>query len=128
MHIGLEAEGRLKGVPTLNLTEEEFSSGEYKRVTDYYGNIYITDLENKLDLDKLDRERNPLKDPILSIERTSVDKIYQNINIIYFVNVPVMLLKDTDQIKAHSGQFVWMAPMESMIKSTPKDFQGDYDV
>lgn len=128
MHIGLEAEGRLKGVPTLNLTCEEFASGEYKRVTAPYGNIYITDLENKLDLDTLDKERDPFKDPILSIERSSVDRQYPNINIIFFVPVPVLLLKETDQVKMHSGQYVWMSPMESMIKSTPKDFQGDFVV
>ena len=128
MHIGLEAEGRLKGVPTLNLTCEEFASGEYKKVTHPYGNIYITDLNNVLDLEHLDSTRDPFKDPILSIERTKVDRPYENLNIIFFVPVPVFNLKGTDQIKMHNGQFVWMTPLESMIKSTPADFQGDFSV
>jgi len=128
MHIGLEAEGRLKGVPTLNLTADEFINKTYERVTAPYGNIYITDLENILDLDTIDKERNPLVDPILSIERTKVDRQYPNINIIIYADVPIMMLKDTDQIKVHSGQNVWMISKESMIKSTPEDFEGDFSV
>ena len=128
MHIGLEAEGRLKGVLTLNLTLEEFDSGVYLGVTQPYGNIYITDVDNVLDLDVLDANRDPFKDPILSIERTSVGRQYQNLNIIFLVQVPVMRLKSTDQIKMHEGQHVWMTPLDCMVKSTPVDFVGDFNV
>lgn len=128
MHIGLEAEGRLKGVSTLNLTWEEFATGEYKKVTHPVGNLYITDLDNKLDLDEIDKQRNPLTDPILSIERTKVERQYENINIIFFVDVPVFNLKETDQIKMNKGQYVWMCSMENMTKSNPSHFTGDFSV
>lgn len=128
MHIGLEVEGRLKGLPTLMLTPDEFRSGKYKSVKAYYTNIYITDSHNELDLDIIDAERDPFNDPILSIERSWVDKIYPNLNIIICVNAPVWSLKPTDQIRMHDGRDVWMVPVESMLRSVPADFEGDFNV
>lgn len=128
MHIGLEIEGRLKGVPTLMLTVEEYSSKMYERVTEPYGNMYITDLNNELDLEFINANRDPFKDPILSIERTKVDKQYKNINIIFYVDAPVWNLKTTDQIKMNDGRYVWMIPVESMVKTVPDDYKGDFYV
>ena len=128
MHIGLEVEGRLKGIPSLFVNRDEFLSGAYKRVTHPYHNLYITDHDNLLDLESINNTRNPLCDPIITIERTAVDRQYPNLNIIFVVQVPMYALKDTDQIKTSIGQNVWMATVESMIKTTEDAFVGDINV
>lgn len=126
MHIGLEAEGRFKGIPTLMVTPEEYMAGDHLTVTEPFFNIYITDTDNVLDLDELNRNRDPYKDPILSIERTSLDKVYPNLDIIFNVSVPVWCLKSTDQVRMNDHRHVWMIPVDCMIRTTPEDYKGDF--
>lgn len=129
MHIGLEAEGRFKGVPTLMMTPEEFQQGLHKNVTEPFFNIYITDTDNVLDLAAVNASRDPYKDPMLSIERTKIDALYENLDIIYQVpDVPVWFLKPTDQVRMNDHRDVWMIPVDCMIRTTPDDYKGDFDV
>lgn len=129
MHIGLEAEGRFKGLPTLMMTPEEFIAGQQYLVEQPFFNIYITDTDNVLDLDIINDNRDPYTDPILSIERTKIDKLYENLDIIYQVpEIPVWFLKSTDQIRMNDGRDVWMIPVDCMIRTTPDDYKGDFDV
>lgn len=130
MKLGLEAEGRLKGLPTLFLTAEEFCSARWEDLPPLprIHLLYISDHGNML------RPKHTAfelwRDYPITLEVTKVDR-----RDLYPPNVTFMLciesesvwrLAPTDQIKFSSDfQYVKSVAVENMSHTSPEDFRAD---
>jgi len=133
MKIGIEVEGRFKGLRTLFMGYGEFF--ELKSFEDIEGilrdkclqQVYISDLDNRIELRK-QILRDMSKVAIVTLERTFVDGLLpEHVRIVLSVPVrtDMRILRPGDQIKIDQHQHVWEVSKESMITSIPSDFLND---
>lgn len=132
MKVGIEVEGRLKGIRTLFCTAEEFLYGPDIRVAAREENcvqIYISDLNNILSLFS-SYLTLVAKTYIITVERTKVESVPPVwINIILTVDSPSFwYLNPNDQVKFTRDQFVFALTKELMNKSVPSDFELDFEL
>jgi hypothetical protein len=130
MKVGIEVEGRFKGLKTLFVDYSELYSDDVNAVADEYNcqQIYISDLTNYLDLSE---DLTYINDKfIITIERTVIsNKVNPRLNIMLHIeNESFWLLKPNDQIKFSREQFVFATPKDTMFVTLPTDFDQDINV
>jgi hypothetical protein len=126
MKIGIEVEGRYKGIKTLFCSALEYLMEplpDLMRVS----HIYISDHENALDITNENVFYEIPESHLITVERTEVGKKpCDRIHVI--LNVPsdsFWNLRETDQVKFDLNQTVYAVPLEVMYKTKPEDFAGD---
>lgn len=127
--LGIEVEGRLKGIKTAFCSAEEFLSGEYHSRGYGWVQLYISDHKNIIPLEPLHKTISYWSNLgfIVTIERTKVPSITNpSINIILYVkNDSFWNLKPSDQVKFERDLTVRMIPIENMTLTEPWEFEGD---
>jgi hypothetical protein len=132
MKVGIEVEGRFKGIKTLFCTAQEFlNNPDIVEIAknDKCSQIYISDLNNELSLKNL-YLTIIAKSFIITIERTSINSTPPYwVNIILTVDNPSFwYLNQNDQVKFTKDQYVFAVTKEVMNKSVPADFELDIEV
>lgn len=138
MKLGIECEGRLKGLKTLFISAEEFKHdlSVENYITQHYSQlqqVYIVDKKNilrEIDLIKLSLFTHCLT---VTIEVQSLSYELLQFNHLFNVILSVEMndafhLKSTDQFKVHYNNHVMVVPIEMMIKSSPEDFVNDQKI
>lgn len=143
MKLGIEAEGRFKGLKTLFMSAEEaikvfdprlpltlkMSQKAVKALAEVQA-VYISDHQNTLKPD------NPIFDQfrstqlIISLEVTKLDEVWPE-DICILLNVDSSSfwhLKETDQVKFNYDQTVYCSTLENMSHTYPEDFRGDIEL
>lgn len=151
MKVGIEVEGRLKGIPTLFMSAKEFRALDLNMVfkkavaqlntrdwalLQSVSHFYISDDENELfPEDLLSQKSAQAQQMVITLERTSVTDRWR-----YPANVGVMLrvgegtsaasffaLAASDQIKFSRGpqDEVYCVTKECMMRTNPSAFLGD---
>lgn len=141
MKIGLEVEGRYKGIMSLFVNADEIIPSFDKdsdirksldKLLDLHSikQIYISDHENILNLTSKSLLIREFGSYILTVERTIAPKVCDSrIKIILTIDsYSFWNLRDTDQIKFSKDNHVYCIPKEAMIKTHPDDFKGDCTV
>lgn len=135
MKIGLEVEGRYKGLRTLFLIAEEFNRIPSEDIIEIATEnkaqqIYISDHNNEV-LNQCTFHGSQWSTFKVTLEVTQV-MFYQDHSAVHLLLVipeeNVWRLKPTDQIKFSRDHTVYAVPVESMYKTTPEDFFGDVEV
>jgi hypothetical protein len=143
MKLGIEVEGRFKGLKTLFMSAEEaadifnpkapltlkMSQKAVKALGEVQA-VYISDHQNTL------RPDNPLFDQfrdtqlIISVEVTKLDQVWpDDICVLLSVDSSSFWhLKETDQVKFNYEQTVYCVPLENMSHTYPEDFRGDIEL
>ena len=132
MKIGIECEGRFKGVKTLFLDASEYRpfirEPRSYRIVETVGQVYISDLENELDLDDVGQMSASDKTKIITVERTALFQApHANVHVILRVlNSSFALLRSSDQIKFEPvTRLTYMVTKEQMVTSRPQEYEGD---
>jgi hypothetical protein len=122
--IGIEVEGRFKGIKTLFIQAEEFDDA--LRIPRECNHIYISDNENTLDLSAEEWDAWTER-WLITVDVTDVCETPRpGLNIMLRIDHPSFwYLKPTDQIKFEQDKNVWTIPVESMYRTFPEDFEGD---
>jgi hypothetical protein len=136
MKIGKEAEGMHKGLNTLFMDVSELCTWQENfKISGMEGTeiqqVYISDLENTLDLSKVPLELLGYVSNYIffrmTVERTQIpNKIHPKLDIMLHIeNESFWNLRFGDQIKFSKNQFVYAIPRKDMIKTFPEDFEKD---
>lgn len=131
--MGIEVEGRFKGLRTFFLTADEFNnllgSSKWPSIG-LYQQLYISDHENILDLAKHENLLHQAKCVVVTVERTKVPLMVDaSINIILYVkNDSFWNLKPTDQVKFERDLFVSTMTLENMSITEPWEFENDEEL
>ena len=127
MKIGIEVEGRFKGIKTLFMSAEEYLVFN-DNVEQQFNAIYISDIENVLPLQSVNLKALHEK-YLITIERSWVDKVPAYLNIVLHIDIPsVWTLKPTDQIKFEKDLTVKTIPLENLYTTYPADFEQDKQI
>lgn len=130
MKVGIEVEGRLKGVPTLFCGAHEYLKGIQKAKEQGVSHLYISDNRNKIAYDNAALAASGL---LVTLDVTEVyDCPNRADNITLMLRLPghceVRRLKDRDQVKFEAKRNVVVLPMHNAIKTLPHEFLGDRKV
>lgn len=130
MKVGIEVEGRFKGVPTLFCGAHEYLKGIAEAKKQGVSHIYISDNKNKL------AYHNPALANcglLVTLDVTEVQGCLDRPS-----NITLMLrlegypqvrrLKDCDQVKFEAKRNVVVLPMYNSINTSPHEFLGDRKV
>ena len=143
MKTGVEAEGRLRGVPTLFCSAEEIGQAQDWIRKNHIGHVYISDLDNILISSKGEEVyeflRLAFSKKLVTLETTLVIPSRRHtlaVNILLRVTaanveaIPSLLplLAPLDQVKFSCGQHVWVFPVHSAMRAFPCDFTQDLEV
>lgn len=133
MKIGKEVEGRFIGVDSLFVSAKDIkerreivlSHMEKFKLTQ----LYISDHENELLLEELDRDLWQ-RSFIITVERTKLFEIPPtNIHVLLTIDSESFwFLKESDGIKFSKDLFVRYAHKECMPKTVPSDFSADVEI
>ena len=132
MKIGYEVEGRFKGLKTLFVNCDEFTKIDIAKICHNYmvQQIYISDCDNKIDLESDGLIAYRSGKYVVTIERTKM-----NCNSPAWLNIVLnvssesfWLLKGTDQVKFENKLTVFEIPLENMYYTKPSDFDGDNEI
>jgi hypothetical protein len=138
--LGIEVEGRFKGLLTLFLDAGELTEDNEEKILSVLKRnlriqqVYISDLENTLLLGvkKLKPFLKKLSDLVfITVETKHLGKapLPFYLNIMLAVEHPSFWnLRPTDQVKFSQGQKVFAIPVESMYKTEPSDFVDDINI
>lgn len=134
MKVGIEVEGKDKGLKTLFLNAHEITSIAEECLLDICNKhmieqIYISDLQNKINLFS-EYFYNLSKEYIICFEVSFLEQPPpEHISIMLNLNRPdLFFLKETDQIKFDKDLFVKAIPIKDMIITTPEDFAKDVEI
>jgi hypothetical protein len=127
MKIGIECEGRLKGLRTLFVDAPDLLTLDLVIGQHSFDQLYISDLKNilKLDGEKLE---DLAKEFFITVEVTELKKMPPRwINIILRLESPSLkFLWPTDQIKIEPiERNVFMIPLGQMFYTSPDEYRGD---
>lgn len=135
MKIGIEVEGRLKGIKTLFCDAQELVGARALFADDKTLSsvkaIYVSDHDNTLDPSSSDLAWLIDQGIFITLEVTQVtEKWPDEVSIMLHVESDsYWFLKPTDQIKFHRGdQRVDAFAVESAYKTMPEDFEGDQEL
>lgn len=137
MKIGIEAEGRLRGILTLFASAEEFtdSYGVLFNHARNYGiaHIYISDRDNILDYETVGKYFVPPY--FITLDVTEVRAGPRPTNMTIILTMPhehwesVERLRPDDQIKFHStNRDVLMTTARTLVPTSPIEFCGDKEL
>lgn len=133
MKLGIECEGRLKGIVTL-FADASTPLPDIKRAAAHSGiiqHIYISDNDNTLDYAEVGECFN---DSYVTLDVTKVKgKRPRNISLMFRVTEnwsfdDITQLTEYDQVKFESNRHVVVFPMTASIKTKPEDFEGDKEL
>ena len=139
MKIGLEVEGRSKGLKTLflkaspNLTSAFLTANLYK-----VPHIYISVAESDMDIDTvvsmLENDYPDAHEVLITVESTvlptkPLEKHSTIDHFMFSITSGVHQLRPTDTVKSHDGNLnVLTCTVENMSRTEPMDFAGDLEV
>ncbi|QRE00064.1 hypothetical protein [Burkholderia phage BCSR5] len=150
MKIGLEVEGRLKGIPTL-FTNAEFVRDHTRKVQNALrvhsiNHLYISDNSGILTYEKVGLEFSCYV--TMDVTKTRVEYRPSNITLMLRVDpsafhwlgqnevegpafwsfTDIECLREGDQIKFERDRHVFVFPVTQAIKTAPADFEGDLEL
>lgn len=141
MKIGMEVEGRYKGLPTLFMTAEEYLAGmqiysanpDLQDLMDVQRHIYVSDHKNKININNLMGFWDMSRLITLEVTKVPTNRREWPRNVTFMLVIPhkglnFWHLKDMDQIKFTQQQTVFTADIDSMPKTFPRDFEGDIKI
>ncbi len=135
--LGVEVEGRLKGVNSLFVEVDEIKrllNPENKYLLDQVGQVSVPDEESVITQEDIDILMSLDKRLVVTLETPYVDlplsDLPSRLNLVLVIKVPQFFdLAITDQIKFVSdSRLVYMIPKESMIVTSPDEFDDDKEV
>lgn len=135
--LGYEVEGRLKGVYSLFVEVDEIKrllNPENQYLLDQVGQVSVPDYESKITLDDIDILMSLDNRVVITLETPRIDLPLQDLpgrlNLVLVVPCPQFFdLSITDQIKfVNESRLVFMIPKESMVVTSPDEFDGDEEV
>jgi len=136
MHLGIEVEGKYKGIKTLFISADELWMiplffEKYAHQAKEIKQLYISDHANELDI----RPGSPVllykeRFDLITVERTACAGPHDaEIHVMLVVeHSDFWALLETDQIKFTRNHYVWAITKGEMHKSIPQDFEGDKEV
>jgi hypothetical protein len=136
MKIGVEAEGRLRGVQTLfvDAIDVIYNLAKVKAALkdNAISHIYVSDRNNTLDYSFLGQH---LEGYLITLDVTAVTPRPRPTNVTIILTMPyeywqsVQMLRFTDQIKFHSeDRNVLCAAVQSFVATQPIEFAGDIEL
>jgi len=150
MKIGQECEGRLKGLPTLFLSAEEFAKNTFmsivmktedpasRKLISSVLHIYVSDHGNTINYDTPRLINLGDWQKQITLEVTSVrDRLMYPANVSFILAMEketdissFWRLREYDQIKFSTGPqgTVYCIPKECMMKTCAEDFDGDQEI
>jgi len=127
MKVGIECEGRLKGVPTIFCQAAELEVAIEYAVDSGVGHLYVSDLANALPYARL-----ASINALVTLEVTEVQDTARPSNVTLMLSVPgyanVAKLSSTDQVKFEHDLNVLVAPAQAFFKTQPSEFSSDLTV
>jgi hypothetical protein len=141
MKIGMECEGRYKGLPTLFMTAEEYLAGmqiytanpSLQAMMDYPRHIYVSDHKGKINTENLVGFWSMSRLITIEVTKCPKNRMEWPRNVTFMLTLPVdknnfFGLRDMDQVKFSKQLTVYVADKDTMMKTFPKDFAGDVKV
>jgi hypothetical protein len=133
MKIGIEVEGRLRGVPTLFCDADYFIEypDEVKSALELHGlrHCYISDTKNDLAYPYVGSK---LAGFLVTMDVTKVFDLTLPKNVTLMVRNPsfsdLQRLRPDDQIKYEENRQVFVFPVGSAIKTQPHEFANDQEI
>jgi len=136
MKYGIEAEGRLKGVPTIFCDANALRDGNgvqtvYSALKKHLvSHLYVSDEQNTLDYKVL---ADTFPSTLITIEVTVAQRCpARPNNITLMVRNPkysdLCFMKNTDQLKFEEDRNVFVFPMGAAVCTEPSDFNNDLDI
>jgi hypothetical protein len=129
MKIGIECEGRLKGIPTLFCDATELLSVRNVAQDMQVSHIYVSDPNNMLSYEEVGSE---LAEFMVTLDVTAITLGYRPSNLSIMLSLPgydqISKLTDHDQIKFEHERNVVVFPINSALLTVPADFAGDVDL
>lgn len=135
--LGFEVEGRLKGVYSLFVEVDEIKrllNPGNKYLLDQVGQVAVPDYESKITLDDIDILMSLDNRVVITLETPRIDLPIEDLpgrlNLVLVAQCPQFFdLSNTDQIKfVNEHRQVFMIPKESMVMTSPDEFDGDEEV
>lgn len=133
--IGIEVEGRFKGLKTLFIddTEIDFVYENFNKLIHQYCfvSIYISNLSGKLNNEQQEIINYFSLNIVVLIEtkRISYSTLNSSINfVLRIMDNNVFKLRDTDQIKFEKNLNVKMVTVENMSTTLSEDFSNDEEI
>lgn len=127
MKIGIEVEGRLKGMPTLFCEAADLAKAIDEAKSRGITHIYVSDNQNSLPYSAFDSQQL-----YFTLDVTKVRKELRPYNLSLMLRLEayddVSQLNDNDQIKFERNRMVSVFPMTSAITTSPADFAGDIEI
>lgn len=144
MKIGIEVEGRLRGVHTLFVSAEYILHNAHTvqiALRDHsIQHLYISDRENRiryssledwshvlitLDITKYRRDLNDTQTALV----VPPDNVTIILTLPYSYWDSIAFLRPTDQVKFHSdSRHVLCAPIQNFVRTEPSEFLGDQEI
>ena len=135
--LGYEVEGRLKGVYSLFVEVDEIKrllNPENQHLLDQVGQVSVPDYESKITKEDIDILMSLDKRIVITLETPKVKLMMRSLpdrlNLVLVIDHPQFFeLMNTDQIKfVNENRLVFMIPKESMIVTSPDEFDSDEEV
>jgi len=130
--LGLEVEGRLRGVKTLFIGASEIEAAKAYLSLNPISHVYISDPENTLNYVVAGWL---FADSLVTLDVTAVRAEVRPTNVMVILTMPhsywdsVERLRPDDQIKFHSeGRNVLCAPVRNFVPTQPIEFLGDIEL
>jgi len=135
MRVGIEVEGRFKGLRSVFVTAQEWCIHRKQILRTMkadkigYHQLYIIDRANILDLNTCFLHMSISK-YIVTVERSKLEQVapeWMHI-VLSFQDDSFRFLKKADDVKLHNGWDVAMCNFEQMVKSKEADFVDDEEI
>lgn len=129
MKVGIEVEGRLRGVHTLFCNaSDNIDRAVEQAILNGIRHIYVSDNDNTLSYQEFIEYPNIQ----FTLDVTRVQNIPRPSNITLMLRLPgfedVSALKADDQIKFEHNRTVLVASVNSLVRTNPDEFENDVEV
>lgn len=131
MKIGTEVEGRLRGVPTIFCSVEEYVEAIACAVSYGISHVYISDPRATLDYDRLAKYPSiQFTVDTISVNGPRPANVTIMLALLAEVHAEISKLGPDDQVKASVGHTsdVFVVPMRNFIITKPAEFAGDKQI
>lgn len=129
MKVGIEVEGRLRGVRTLFCSaSDNINKAVGEAILNGIGHVYVSDNDNTLSYQVF----GDYPDILFTLDITCVQNIPRPSNVTLMLRLPgfedVSALKADDQIKFEHNRTVLVASVNSLVRTNPDEFENDIEV